>query len=132
MTRFSNARLAVRHALAALVILAVPVSAIAADEAVERTKGYFCDSRSDLIAFLSKLAEGETDIMAANAVNKAAGVQSCAYYISVAVIPTGEKTVMESGLVFATQGYIFLPERIERWSGTLFGSLQQRAGKEQI
>jgi hypothetical protein len=32
---------------------------------------------------------------------------------------------MRDGLVFKLHSFMFLPERVERWSGTVFGSLQQ-------
>jgi hypothetical protein len=31
--------------------------------------------------------------------------------------------VIEEGLVFKLQSYMFLPEKVERWSGTVFGSM---------
>jgi len=34
-------------------------------------------------------------------------------------------TVMHDGLVFKLHSYLFLPEKVERWSGSVFGSLQQ-------
>jgi hypothetical protein len=39
-------------------------------------------------------------------------------------IHTGEHTVIEGGLVFKLQSYMFLPEKVERWTGSAFGSLQ--------
>lgn len=92
---------------------------------VERVGGYFCNSQEDQIAFLQKRAAGENGIMAADAVNKARGEQSCADYISVEVIALGEETVMENGVVFSVQRYLMLPEKIERWSGNVFGSLKK-------
>ena len=40
-------------------------------------------------------------------------------------IYTGEHTVIRDGLVFKLHSFMFLPEKVERWSGTVFGSLQQ-------
>jgi hypothetical protein len=95
-----------------------------------RVGGYFCDTREDQLAFLRLRAKDENEIMAANAVNKAAGKQSCADYISVEVIPGQEKVEMSNGLVFKVQSLTFLPENKERWAGTHFGSLEQVAEKD--
>jgi hypothetical protein len=45
-------------------------------------------------------------------------------------IHTGEHTVIEGGLVFKLQSYLFLPERVERWSGAVLGSLQQTGARD--
>ena len=114
----------------ALVPLSIifPLSATASDHV--RVGGYFCDSRQDQIAFLSHRASGENEIMAADAVNKSAGRQTCAVYISVEVIPGAEKTMIDGGLVFKLQSFTFLPEKALKWSGTFFGSLDVTAEKE--
>lgn len=116
---------------AALFLVLAPVaalSAIASDS--QRVAGYFCDSRENQIAFLKLRASGENEIMAANAVNKTVGKQACADYMSIEVIPGGEKVVMSDGLVFKVQSFTFLPEKEEHWAGTVFGSLDQIAEKE--
>jgi hypothetical protein len=33
---------------------------------------------------------------------------------------------MDGGLVFKVQSFIFLPEKVERWTGTYFGALQTK------
>jgi hypothetical protein len=33
---------------------------------------------------------------------------------------------MDGGLVFKVQSYVFLPEKVERWTGAVFGSLQPK------
>jgi hypothetical protein len=106
--------------------------AVKADETMVRVKGYFCNERDEQVAFLTLKAQGEGEEMAANAVNKAASRLSCAYYRPATAIPTGEKTVMKDGLVFRVQSYLFLPEKVERWTGSVFGSLQsdKRAEKD--
>jgi hypothetical protein len=113
-----------RLALAALAVAvyAAPPSANA-DQAKERVKGYFCNEKTDSVAFLMEQARGENEIMAANAVNKAIAKFSCAYYLPADAIHTGEHTVMRDGLVFKLQSYVFLPEKVERWSGSVLGSL---------
>lgn len=116
------------------LIALLPLSIIGAMPATAsdqiRVGGYFCDTRNDQIAFLSLRASGENEIMAANAVNKSAGKQTCAPYISVEVIPGRENTTMDGGLVFKLQSFTFLPEKAEKWSGTFFGSLDVTAEKE--
>jgi hypothetical protein len=91
---------------------------------VERVRGFFCNAKTDQVAFLTLKAKGENEEMAANAVNKSLAKFSCAYYIPATAIHTGEQTVIEGGLVFKLQSYLFLPEKVERWTGTAFGSLQ--------
>jgi hypothetical protein len=115
--------------LASLAIFLTAAQTVSAGESV-RVGGYFCDTRQDQMSFLRLRAKGENEIMAANAVNKAAGKQTCADYISVEVIPGKERVEMSSGLVFKMQSFTFLPENQERWAGTLFGSLDRVADKE--
>lgn len=95
-----------------------------ADPSIERVRGFFCNAKDDSVAFLVAQAKGENEEMAAYAVNKRIAKFSCAYYLPANAIHTGEQTVMEDGLVFKLQKYLFLPEKVERWSGTVFGSLQ--------
>jgi len=115
--------------LALVPLMLAAVHSAKVDEHV-RVGGYFCDTREDQMAFLRLRAKGENEIMAANAVNKVAGKQSCADYISVEVIPGRERVEMSNGLVFKVQSFMFLPENQERWAGTLFGSLEQVSEKD--
>jgi hypothetical protein len=108
---------------AALAALCLAPTATA-DPVVVRVKGFFCNDKSHQIAFMTLKAKGENEEMAANAVNKSLAKFSCAYYIPATAIHTGEQTVIEGGLVFKLQSYLFLPEKVERWTGTTFGSLQ--------
>lgn len=103
-----------------------------ADESEVRVKGYFCNAPSEQVAFLNLRAQGESEEMAANAVNKSLSKFTCAYYRPATAIQTGEKTVMDGGLVYRVQSYLFLPERVERWTGTVFGSLHSDAGDKDI
>lgn len=98
----------------------------------EQVSGYFCDAKADQIAFLNFKAHGETEIMAANAVNKRLAKASCAPYLPATAIPGKEQTVMENGLVYKVQSFLFLPEKVERWSGTVFGSLQSAKHDQDI
>jgi hypothetical protein len=93
--------------------------------APERVRGFFCNEKTDSINFLVNQAMGENEEMAANAVNKSIAKFSCAYYLPVEAIYTGEHTIMRDGLVFKLHSYLFLPEKVERWSGSVLGSLQQ-------
>lgn len=93
--------------------------------APDRVRGFFCNAKADSIGFLMSQAMGENEEMAANAVNKSLGKFSCAYYLPADAIYTGEHTVMRDGLVFKLHSYLFLPEKVERWSGSVLGSLQQ-------
>lgn len=118
-----------RWHLALIPLSFIVVHSAAASDNV-RVGGYFCETRQDQVAFLTLRASGENEIMAANAVNKEAGKQTCADYISVEVVPGGEKTVIDSGLVYKLQSFTFLPEKAEKWSGTFFGSLDVMAEKD--
>jgi hypothetical protein len=39
---------------------------------------------------------------------------------------------MKDGLVYKLQSFTFLPEKVERWSGTVLGSLQVTASDQDI
>jgi hypothetical protein len=106
--------------------------ALAGSGQVEKVRGYFCDGKADQIAFLNFKARGESEIMAANAVNKEIAKASCAPYLPANAIPKEEQTVMKDGLVYKLQSYVFLPEQVERWSGTVLGSLQVTAKDQDI
>jgi hypothetical protein len=95
--------------------------------APDRVRGFFCNEKADSVGFLMQQALGENEEMAANAVNKSIGKFSCAYYLPAEAIYTGEHTVMRDGLVFKLHSYVFLPEKVERWSGSVLGSLQPSA-----
>jgi hypothetical protein len=98
----------------------------------EKVRGFFCDAKADQIAFLNFKAQGENEIMAANAVNKQIAKASCAPYLPAMAIPGKEQTVMKDGLVYKLQSFTFLPEKVERWSGTVLGSLQVIAKDQDI
>ncbi len=113
-----------RHVLGVATLTALCLTPAAdAGPALERVKGFFCNAKNDSIAFLQPKAKGENEEMAANAVNKSIAAFSCAYYIPATAVHTGEHTVIEDGLVFKLESYVFLPEKVERWRGTVFGSL---------
>jgi hypothetical protein len=90
----------------------------------ERVRGFFCNAKSHSIDFLREQASGENEEIAANSVNKRLKAFSCAYYLPANAIYTGEHTVIQDGLVYKLHSYLFLPERVERWSGSAIGSLQ--------
>jgi hypothetical protein len=118
--------------LIALGAICLTHGASAGSEQAERVRGYFCDAKADQVAFLNLKARGETEIMAANAVNKSATRMSCAPYLPVMAIPGKEQTVMQGGLVYKLQSFTFLPEKVERWSGTVLGSIQVTAQDQDI
>lgn len=117
---------------AALGAACLAHGAFAGDEQTERVRGYFCDAKGDQIAFLKEKARGQSEIMAANSVNKRIARMSCAPYLPATAVPTGDHTVMDGGLVYKLQSYVFLPEKVERWSGTVFGSLRVLAKEQDI
>lgn len=118
--------------LAALGAVCLAQGASAGSEQLEKVRGYFCDAKADQIAFLNLKARGETEIMAANAVNKRIARMSCAPYLPATAVVGKEQTVMKDGLVYKLQSFVFLPEKVERWSGTVLGSLQATARDQDI
>jgi hypothetical protein len=131
MSDLPRLRRTVRTALVPVLATALGLAPVAgAGSSIERVRGFFCNAKSDQIGFLALKAQGENEELAANAVNKSAGRFSCAYYLPATAIHTGEHTVIEGGLVFKLQSYLFLPERVERWSGAALGSLQQTGARD--
>ena len=94
-----------------------------ADDPV-RVSGYFCGAKKDQVAFLERAAAGDTGEIAANTVNKAVGKQTCAFFLPAQAIAADDQTVISDGIVYKVQSYVFLPEKVERWTGTYFGSMQ--------
>jgi len=104
---------------------AVTVAATAAhSDQSERVSGYFCGAMKEQISFLQQTASGQSEEIAANEVNKVIGRQTCAFFLPANAIPMSDKTVMNDGLVYKMQSFLFLPEKVERWTGTYFGSMQ--------
>lgn len=123
------------NALTLLVLLAATAgtsSFASAEPGSLKVEGYFCDAKADQLAFLNKKAEGENEIMASNSVNKSVGKASCAPYIVADAVPVSEQTVIDNGLVYVLRSYKFLPENVERWHGTVSGSLVQSAERHDI
>lgn len=106
------------------VIAAAGWSMSASSEAPTRVKGYFCGAKSEQLAYLQRLVAGDSEEIAANTVNKQAGKQTCAYYLPANAIPVKNQTVINGGLVFKVQSFVFLPEKVERWTGSYSGALQ--------
>jgi hypothetical protein len=84
---------------ALLFIIAGAVSSACGSHAVhtqrERFRGFFCNAKSDSIAFLTHQAQGENEEIAANSVNKNLAKFSCAYYLPADAIYTGDHTVID-------------------------------------
>jgi hypothetical protein len=89
-----------------------------------RVSGYFCGAKHEQVAFLQRQAAGDNEEIAANVVNKSIGKQTCAFFLPAYAIPVKDETVMNDGIVYKVQSYIFLPEKVERWTGSYFGSMQ--------
>jgi hypothetical protein len=96
----------------------------ARSDAPVRVSGYFCGAKSEQVAFLAREGAGDSEEIAANTVNKAAGKQTCAYFLPAYAIPANDETAMKDGSVYKVQSYIFLPEKVERWTGSYFGAFQ--------
>jgi len=112
-----------RASLALFAVVALcPLAASSAQS--ERVSGYFCGAMREQIAFLRQTAAGESEEIAANDVNKAIGKQTCAYFMPADALPMSDKTVVNDGVVYKMQSYLFLPEKVERWTGTFFGVMQ--------
>jgi len=102
-------------------------STSAVSEAPTRVKGYFCGAKSEQVAYMQRLAAGDSEEIAANTVNKSVGRQTCAYFLPADAIPANDQIIMNGGLVFKVQSFVFLPEKVERWTGSYFGSVQTKA-----
>jgi hypothetical protein len=102
----------------------IGLAGIANSDEPVRVSGYFCGEKHDQVAFLQREAAGDSEEIAANAVNKVVGKQTCAYFLPAHAIPVKDETVMNNGVVYKMQSFIFLPEKVERWTGTYFGSMQ--------
>ena len=89
-----------------------------------RVSGYFCGAKNEQVAFLQRAAAGDSEEIAANTVNKAAGKQTCAFFLPAHAIAANDQTVISDGVVYKVQSFVFLPEKVERWTGTYFGSMR--------
>jgi len=114
------------HSRTALILASVAFyGAIPArSDAPVRVTGYFCGEKHEQVAFLQREAAGDTEEIAANEVNKVIGKQTCAFFLPANAIPVKDETVMSDGIVYKVQSYVFLPEKVERWTGSYFGSMQ--------
>jgi hypothetical protein len=119
-------------ALCAALAAVVGGSNQAKSTAPERVAGYFCGAKAEQIAYLQRLAAGDNEEIAANVVNKSVGRQTCAYFLPADAIPVKDQTVFNDGLVFKVQSFIFLPEKVERWTGTYFGSLENKSSFHEL
>ena len=111
---------------AALLVSASVLTAAAQSDEPVRVSGYFCGAKYEQVAFLQRQAAGDSEEIAANNVDKVAGKQTCAFFLPAHAIPVGDEAVMSDGLVYKVQSFIFLPEKVERWTGTYFGSMQSK------
>lgn len=107
-----------------LAFVAVCGALPARSEGPVRVSGYFCGAKHEQVAFLQREAAGDTEEIAANTVNKFVGKQTCAFFLPANAFPVKEETVLHDGLIYKVQSFLFLPEKVERWTGTVFGSLQ--------
>ncbi len=114
----------ISRALCFLATIAACISGAARSDEPVQVSGYFCGAKNEQVAFLQRQVFGENEEIAANTINKAVGRQSCAFYLPAHAIPVNDQTVMRDGIVYKMQSYVFLPEKVERWTGTYFGSLQ--------
>ena len=118
---------ALRRAFAVALLAGLTLMPSAnADTAIEKVRGFFCNAKADQLAFLTLQAKGENEEIAANTVNKSIAKFSCAYYIPATAVHTGDHTVIDGGLVFKLQSFMFLPEKVERWSGSVLGAMPQQ------
>ena len=106
-------RLALCLAGAGVVVATPGANAV---PAVDQVRGFFCNAKNDSIDFLMYQAKGENEEMAANAVNKSIAKFSCAYYLPADLHGGAHGDARRAGLQAA---------QLERWSGSVLGSLQQ-------
>jgi hypothetical protein len=112
-----------RTAILALSIAMITSVSARSDNPV-RVSGYFCGAKHEQIAFLRRESAGDSEEIAANAVNKVVGKQTCAYFMPAHAIPVRDESVTSGGVVYKVQSFVFLPEKVERWTGSAFGAVQ--------
>jgi hypothetical protein len=116
------------NAAAALTLLTTPAASFDVSQS-QKVTGYFCEKPGDLETFLTLKAKGENSLMAANAVNKLVGKQTCAPW-NINAVAGKARTAMRDGLVFNTQAFTF-PDEVERYTGSVIGNISQQAQREQ-
>ena len=73
-------------AIAASLLLATHVAAQVLGETPQKLNAILCDTEEQAIQLASSQASGQTEPMAINLVNKAAGAEVCGRYIGYAVV----------------------------------------------
>lgn len=76
-----------------------------------------CETEAQAIAFASTMAAGETEPMALDRVNKAAGAQVCGRYLGYAVVEV-EKTTNYHGGLFMLAGLRFAEDGKLGWTAS--------------
>lgn len=110
-------------ALAMTAAWSIPASS----DGPTRVKGYFCGAKSEQVSYMQRIAAGDSEEIAANTVNKSVGKQTCAYFLPADAVPLKDQVVFSGGSVFKLQSFVFLPEKVERWTGSHFGSLESKS-----
>ena len=83
-------------------------------------------TEAQAIAFASSVANGKTEPMAINLVNKAAGVEVCGRYLGYAVVEV-EKTENKGGGLFMLAGLRFVEDGALGWTASWVAPFQGAA-----
>jgi len=81
----------------------------------QKLNAILCETDDQAMAFAATMANGKTEPIAINLVNKAAGAEVCGRYIGYAVVEI-EKTKNRNGGLFMLAGLRFVEDRRLGWT----------------
>jgi hypothetical protein len=92
----------------------------------QKLNAILCKTEAQAIAFASSVANGKTEPMAINLVNKAAGAEVCGRYLGYAVVEV-EKTENKDGGLFMLAGLRFVEDGALGWTASWVAPFQGAA-----
>jgi len=110
---------AVEGLLFAAYATADRAAAQAPDAVPQKLNAILCETEDQAMTLASTLASGQTEPMAINRVNKAAGAEVCGRYIGYAVVEI-EKTKNRNGGLFMLAGLRFAEDGRFGWTADWF------------
>ncbi|HWM31994.1 MAG TPA: hypothetical protein VNO69_09895 [Methyloceanibacter sp.] len=104
-------------AIAASLLLTTQIAAQVPGATPQKLNAILCDTEEQAIQLASSQASGQTEPMAINLVNKAAGAEVCGRYIGYAVVEI-EKTENKNGGLFMLAGLRFSDDGRLGWTAS--------------
>lgn len=98
------------------ILLALPATA-GTRGAPQKVNATLCNTEEQAISLASELSAGQTEPMAIDAVNKAAGAEVCGRFIGYAVVEI-EKTRNRNGTLFMLAGLRFAEDNRLGWTAS--------------